>query len=179
MNWNKRILLQSSFLLFLFLAPIFSFVSCGNDTLHSITTQKYVVQEKELLYWDTGYELNTALLGSGESITITYTVLAKSTSSVRFTFYPDERIIWTPIPDNYTLAPGESYSGTFYLNSSAVDGHDMLYYVASLTTENQTATVQWQYEVLNGKLPSIDLISTFAILTTISIFSTIILKRKR
>ncbi len=178
MNWNKRILLQSSFLLLLFLGPIFTFVSCGNSSQHSITLQKVVEQEKELI-WDSGFELNTALLGSGESITVTYTVLAESTSSVRFTLYPDERIIWSPIPINFTLAPDESFTETFHLNSSAIDGHDMLTYVASKINVNQTATVQWRYEVLNGKLPSIDLISTFAILTTISIFSTIILKRKR
>ena len=150
-----------------------------SSSLHSVKIQKYVEQEKELLFWDTGYELETALLGSGESITITYMVSSESTSSVRFTDYPDERIIWTPIPLNYTLAPGESYTEIFHLNSSAVDGHAMLTYVASLITENQTAIVQWRYEVLNGKLPSINIISTFAIFATISVISTIIVKRKR
>ena len=152
MNWNIKILLQGIILLLLIALPTFSIVSCGNSTHHSITLQKYVEQEKELLYWDTGYDLHTALLGSGESITITYTVLSESTSSVRFTDHPDERIIWTPIPPNYTLAPGESYTETFHLNGSAVDGHAMLSYVASLITENQTAIVHWRYEVLNGNL---------------------------
>lgn len=178
MNWNRKILLHNLFLLLLLCIPTIVVVSCKDSNFQSATIQKYVEQEKELI-WDSGFELNTALLGSGESITVTYTVLAESTSSVRFTLYPDERIIWSPIPINFTLAPDESFTETFHLNSSAIDGHDMLTYVASKINVNQTATVQWRYEVLNGKLPSIDLISTFAILTTISIFSTIILKRKR
>ena len=86
MKWNKRIIVQNSFLFIICLMFVVPLVSCGNNSHHSLTTQKYIVHEKELIYWDTGYELDTALLGSGESIAIYYTVLAESTSSVRFTF---------------------------------------------------------------------------------------------
>lgn len=171
--------LYSLFLFNLLLFFPFVTIQGKHSFFASQKTQKYIENEKEL-EWDTGYPLDCTLLESRESIFINYTVLSSSLSSVRFTYYPDVRIIWTPIPPNYTLTPGESYSETFFLNGSAVDNHAMFGYVASVTEENQTATVRWGYEVLNGGiLPAVDFSFTFTTLLILSASTIIFIRRKK
>ena len=84
------------------------------------------------------------------------------------------------MPTDYVLAHGESYAQSFHLNSSALGGTGFFRYFARIITENQTATVRWGYEVINTNfLPTIDIITTFAIITVISVISILIFKRKR
>jgi len=179
MNWNRKILLHNLFLLLLLCIPAIVVVSCKDSNFQSATLQKYVEQEKEP-NWDIRYQLSTTLVESGETMFVNYTVLPSSTSSVNFTFYPDDRILWTPTPSNFTLAPGEFHTETFHLYYSNVDGVNFFRYIARVVSENKTATVRWGYEIIKTNfLPTIDIITTFTITAIISVISILIVKRKR
>jgi len=179
MNWNRKLLLHNLFLILLLCIPTIVVVSCKDSNFQSATIQKYVEQEKEL-NWDIRYQLSTTLVESGETMFVNYTVLPSSASSVNFTFYHDNRILWTPTPSNFTLAPGESYTEIFHLNYSYIDGVNYFRYNACVFSENKTATVRWGYEVIKTNfLPTIDIIATFTITAVISVISILIVKRKR
>ena len=180
MNWNRKKILQNTYLLVLLLIGSFATTTTGKiNDYQTLTINKYIEQEKALK-WDIGYQLDAATVKAGETIKINYTVLVISTSSVNFTFYHDERIIWSPMPTDYILAPGESYTQSFHLNSSAVDGVDYFRYFARVNTENQSAIVRWGYEIIKTNfLPTLDIIPTFLVIAGISMISIVSLKCKR
>ena len=104
-------------------------------------------------YWPLG----TELLPVGSIIQVNYTVLPNSNSSVffRYIYYLTNDTIWSPTPSNYTLAPGESFEGTFTLMKGMTSKLAELGFHAIVSDRLTNSTVHWWYEVLvTGKVPT-------------------------
>jgi hypothetical protein len=113
------------------------------DIFHDVVTVK----------WGYGCELGVEWIYENSIIHLNYTVLAYSNSSVSFKYYDfwvDEShpTLWSPPPQNFTLAIGESFADNFTLLWGPVDQqHHLVYHLAALT-ENSNATVHLWYKYI-------------------------------
>ncbi len=90
-------------------------------------------------------------------IRINYTVLPQSNSSVDFVFHYAylDYTTWLPVPLNFTLTVGESFSGDFTLNRTINQPTLSFGFDAHVVIGGTNATVHWWYEVLvTGKTPA-------------------------
>ncbi len=60
----------------------------------------------------------------------------------------DERHVWSPLPENFTLAPGENHNGTYQLDASFADGNGYIEYKGYVITANSSATIRFGYRVV-------------------------------
>jgi len=140
-----------------------------NSNLRSnYSTNKYI-EEDEVVEWPSSPNFEAPSLFPGGRIFINITVLPSSLSNVSFIIATVDGIIWSPIPTNVTLQPGENYSNTFTLVSSSIDYHGSIRYTAVVLIENTTATVRFGYEVLDKGTDNLPSISSFAFFITVSI----------
>lgn len=132
------------------------------------STNDYI-EVDEVVEWGFHGALETPTLYPGGRIFINITVLSSSLSNVSFTFAAFEGIVWSPIPPNFPLQPGENYSNTFTLVSSSIDNAGTLIYSAYILIENATATVRFGYDVLDKGTEQLPSTTSFAFFITISI----------
>ncbi len=172
-------------LMFLIMSILFANVSQSLGSMDYYPDNKLRINEKihQESFIDNGYwSLGTFLLPKGSTIKVNYTVLLQSNSSVSFRYYYDERndtdTIWSPIPQNCILAPGEFFEGTFTLLRGVTSNLAEVGFDAIVTDGLTNATVHWWYEVLvTGKTPA----AGFLVLSgTLILFSLgVIIRSKR
>ncbi|MBD3189093.1 MAG: hypothetical protein GF308_00530 [Candidatus Heimdallarchaeota archaeon] len=109
---------------------------------------EYIEKEKTV-DWKSSLSLGTQTVYVGGKLYVNYIVLPLSESNVSFTFDENDAYDWSPDPQNFTLAPGESHDRTFALNHSGIDFSGAIIYHAMALQEGKTATVRWGYEVLD------------------------------
>ncbi len=147
-------------LMFLILSILFANVSQSLGSMNYYPDNKLRINEKihQEAFIDHVYTpLGTYLLPEGSTIKVNYTVLPQSNSSVSFRYYYDEHnfTIWSPIPQNCILAPGEFFEGTFTLQTGLTSRLAEVGFQAAVTDGLTNATVHWWYEVLvTGKTPA-------------------------
>ncbi|MHA1556822.1 MAG: hypothetical protein ACTSPM_07795 [Candidatus Heimdallarchaeota archaeon] len=127
---------------------------------------------------------DTLIIGSFSKesvIRINYTVLPQSNSSVDFVFHYAylDYTTWLPIPMNFTLAVGESFSGDFTLNRTINQSSLPFGFDAQVVDGGTNATVHWWYEVLvTGKISTGGFFFLSSSLILFSLGVIIISKRK-
>ena len=144
------------------------------------STKDYI-EVDEVVEWGSHGALETPTLYPGGRIFINITVLSSSLSNVSFTFAAFGGIVWSPIPPNFPLQPGENYSNTFTLVSSSIDNAGTLIYSAYILIENAAATVRFGYEVLDkgtDNLPTTTSVVFFITISIIVIALNITLRKK-
>lgn len=80
-------------------------------------------------------DLSAGAFFKGTVVHINYTVLGCSNASVFFKRYYESRnyTIWSPVPENLILAPGESFAGDFTLTNSIIEtGYSFYGYFATI-----------------------------------------------
>jgi len=165
---NNAAILRNLFSKMAILLLIFSFSFLNNNSMlsssfglpDSSSNALFLANEQihDEEYVDYGVStLGTGMFSKGSTIHVNYTVLPQSNSSVKFVFHYAylDYATWLPMPVNYTLAIGESFSGNFTLNRT-INQHTLLFiYDAWAVDGGSNATVHWWYEVLvTGKTPA-------------------------
>jgi len=152
-----------------------------NSNLQSnYSTNKYIEEDK-VVEWGSNTLLMPPTLYPGGRVFINITVLLGSLSNVSFAFRVNDGVVWSPIPFDFVLQPGENYSNTFVLVSSSVDNAGTFGYSADVLIENATASVRFGYEVLDkgtNNLPTITSITFYITLSIIVIALNITLRKK-
>ncbi len=171
-------------LMFLILSMLFANVSQSLGNIDYCPDNKLRINEKihQESFIDYAYTpLGTYLLPVGSVIQVNYTVLPQSNSSVSFRYYYDEHnfTIWSPIPQNCILAPGEFFEGTFTLQTGLTSRLAEVGFQAAVTDGITNATVHWWYEVLvTGKTPAAGFLVLSGTLILVSLGVVIHSKRK-
>lgn len=162
---------------FFFFMP--TIMGCTFISANPIVMQSYSEYDY-FIHWTDGCELYTPYLYPGGIVFVNYSVLMNSYTNVSFITFFDDGITWTPTNDNFTLAPGESYSETFTMVLSGYDDIAALSYGASVLMENSNATIRFGYNVINkgtDPLPSNTCVFLFGFIALTSIIS--ILRKKK
>ncbi len=114
-------------------------------------------------------------------ISVNFTVLPQSNSSVEFVFcyYYLNYTVWSPDPGNFTLGIGESFAGNFTLVTAISSNTALFVFHTSVSSDRTNATVHYWYEVLvTGKTPSAGFLILSGTLVLISFGVIIRSKRK-
>ncbi len=138
-----------------------------------LTAGSIVVQE-ETITWGENMLFETPMIFDNGIVSINFTNLPTSDSSVRMTRDPngDDFFTYSPyIPQNFTLEPGESLVDTFTLLESSGESGGLVVFGCSVITEDSSATIKLETLVIKegrrapgflviGSLLAITLIAT-------------------
>ncbi|MBD3192557.1 MAG: hypothetical protein GF308_18095 [Candidatus Heimdallarchaeota archaeon] len=137
--------------------PLFPFIGASqkkNGIISSLKAEaKESISPQDILVdWQDGASFFCPQIYEQGTIQISFTVLPFSNASVFFSCSGvGPHYHWSPsIPSNFSLAIGESFEGTFTLESSSMDGTAALQFSGKSLTENRNATVRWWYKVLRS-----------------------------
>jgi hypothetical protein len=184
--WNKQ---KAVILLFLILSLFtFSYLTFYGSAKHKHTTHLSVNSEiyhdEKFVEWGYTYEYATDWIQEDSIIHVNFTVLDFSNSSVSFKYTDGWAVahnttLWSPEPQNFTLAPGESFADNFTLLWGPVDQRHYLIYHLTALTENSNATVHlWYKYIFEAKPVPIDFwITVSAICGTM--FILIVIRRRK
>jgi len=142
-------------ILFLFVSSLELFFSSTNaaKSLYFNNESKLSISGSYIevdRFCDTLYPrgFSTDFIHNGGILFVNFTNLLFSNSSVELKFIHDERHVWSPLPENFTLAPGENHNGTYQLDASFADGNGYIEYKGYVITANSSATIRFGYRVV-------------------------------
>lgn len=156
----------------------------GNDYSTDVYTENGRVHNERFIEWPFGANIGTITLHEGSIFLFNCSVLANSNSSIEFEYSEElglENItFFDPDPNDFILAPGESYEETFTIVKGAYEFRSELSYRAHLLTEGGNATVHWWFEVLKyGEASVPGVLFSFGTLTLLAIVVILIAKRRK
>ena len=135
-NKNEQLKKNTIVIITIFIILMNTFVTCSAGDIN--------VSEKEIIW---GYSVNfeTPTVYINGKVTLNFTNLLNSASTVRITRDPnsDNFCTWSPyIPQNFTIAPGESYIETFELLDYETETGGYVVFGCSVITEDSSATLR-------------------------------------